>query len=92
MTKSSYDKILLWAFLAGFLFVAVPYFYSTFFMTHPNGQNITFNVTGIVNATNSSIVSIQFECIKFCKEVAYSSGNSYLEKCWSQCANLGVNR
>jgi hypothetical protein len=52
-------------------------------------QNVTLNVVGIVNATNSSMVSIQMECIRFCGEdLAYSS-NDKVKLCWEQCAGLG---
>ena len=47
-------------------------------------KEIKFNIVGIVNATNSSIVSIQFECIKFC-----SNNEQYPENCYEQCAKLG---
>ena len=50
--------------------------------------NVTFNVTGVVNATNSSTIQIHFECIKFCgKDLAYSS-NDKVKLCWEQCADL----
>lgn len=57
---------------------------------HPEPQrNITFNVVGIVNATNSSLVQIQFECIKFCgKDLDYVN-NDKVKLCWEQCSELG---
>lgn len=54
----------------------------------PQDQEITFNVVGIINATNSSIVSIYFECIKYCTKEAYSDYNR-MNKCYEQCGKLG---
>jgi hypothetical protein len=52
--------------------------------------NITFNVTGITNATNSSLIAIHFECIKFCSNEFYGSDASYrLNLCYTECSRIG---
>ncbi len=46
--------------------------------------NIIFNVTGIVNATNSSIAIVQLDCIKYCIDNVrdeYDSKNDCMDRC-----------
>lgn len=54
----------------------------------PPQQEIIFNVTGIVNATNSSVVSFQFECIKYCIDKRMTE---YENSCIDKCLELGKN-
>ena len=58
------------------------------FFPHDNSGTITIQVTGIVNATNSSIVSIHFECIKYCIDHVSTEYNNR-EKCYEQCEKIG---
>lgn len=50
-----------------------------------SNKTITFNVTGVMNATNaSSLVQIHFECIKYC-----TRNSGYVTRCYEQCEKLG---
>lgn len=53
-------------------------------------QNVTFHVIGLANSTNTTtLVQLQFECIKFCgTDLAYPS-NEKIRQCWEQCEKLG---
>jgi len=64
-----------------FIFVVVKSFY-------PEKETpITFQVVGISGAVNNStLVSLHYECIKYC---AGHVTNSYMDNCWNQCAQLG---
>jgi hypothetical protein len=52
-------------------------------------ETITFNVTGIVNATNSSIISLQAECVKLCINKQDSMEGYEEDRCFSACAKIG---
>jgi hypothetical protein len=52
-------------------------------------HNITLNIIGIDNATNSSIVSIHFECLKVCNK-QFSNDGSKLRDCWKECEKIGM--
>jgi len=94
MTQSTFNKILTPVFLIFLLIIGSVWIGNTIYgSTHPelNKKEITFNVVGIVNATNSSIINIQFECIKYCIDEVTSS-YSQQEKCWDECAKLGNNQ
>lgn len=48
-------------------------------------QKITFNVVGITDPKNATtLVQIQFECIKYC-----SIHEDYPGSCWKECEKLG---
>lgn len=56
---------------------------------HDNQKVFTFNVVGLTNSTNSSIVQIHFECIKFCiNNMEDGTGAQY--RCYDECAKLGT--
>ena len=74
------------AIILAVIFLTEGAFY-TYKQIYPNPTpTITFNVTGVVNATNSSIISIQFECIKYC--IDHTNTNWY-QDCWKECSSLG---
>lgn len=90
---STTDKLLVPIFIVSIIILGSVWATKAIYdMRHPelNKKEITFNVVGIVNATNSSIVSIQFECIKYCIYELKNDGYNYLEDCYKQCANLGL--
>lgn len=70
--------------IMGVAIIAIPLFFSG----NNDSKKIEMNVTGIVNATESSVVVIQYECIKMCVE-EMSDGTYGQDKCFEQCENLG---
>lgn len=80
-------------FFAFMFIVLVAAAVSIFFLPfnrHDSNQVVTFNITGIVNSTNiSSLVSLHYECIKWCAEHHDLTGYTVADKCWEQCASLG---
>lgn len=53
-------------------------------------QVIRFEVTGIINSTNAtSLVSFQYECIKFCVDELKNFDKDRQYKCYEQCSKLG---
>jgi hypothetical protein len=61
--------------------------FNTFFKSSQNAD-ITLNVVGIVNVTNSSLISLHYECIKYCEHEATYNAQQTVD-CWNQCALLG---
>ena len=83
--KTTIDRIILLCFIVLLLVLSIA---AIIYMFKPaKSTNITFNVTGVTNATNSSIVSVHFECIQFCAK-QYGQ-TSYAKECWEQCLTLG---
>jgi hypothetical protein len=93
MKEQTFSRIVMSAIVITLLIAAITYSYNSFFNEdYKSHQNIVFNVTGIINATNSSIISIQYECIQFCgsDNLNYQSA-SLISTCWKECAKLGEN-
>jgi hypothetical protein len=88
--ESTFDKYMMPIFLIGLLIIGFVWVGKTIYeFKHPEPQQeIKFNVVGIVNATNSSIVTFQFECVKFCANKFYEGGNK-MDSCFGQCEKLG---
>jgi hypothetical protein len=71
------------------IFVIVWLVLSAFINISKNGsdQTINFNITGIVNSTNTTtIAQIHFECIKYC--IGHTNVDYYSD-CWKECSTLG---
>lgn len=87
---STFDKMFIPIFFVGILIMGGVWVGKTvYYIYHPpQDQEITFNVVGIVNATNSSIVSLHFECIKYCID-KINTEYTNRDKCYEQCARLG---
>jgi hypothetical protein len=58
-------------------------------MTGKKEESITFNVVGITNNSNSSLVQLHFECIKYCV-YHLTSGTNAQYRCYDECAKLGT--
>ena len=87
---STFDKIFMPVFLVVIITTSLVWAGKTVYYIYnpPQNKEVTFNVVGIVNATNSSIVSIHFECIKFCvNQIGHGLEAQY--KCYEQCEKLG---
>jgi len=62
---------------------------TTYKIFNPTDEKITFNVIGITNSSNATtIVSLHFECIKYCIDHTSNEYNSR-DKCYQECSLLG---
>ena len=95
MVKSLFDKIIPYVFLL-FVFWTLTTFslYVYHEYTTPVEDNVvTLNVVGIVNGTNATtLVSTQFECIKFCGQDLHYASAEAIRNCMDQCIKLGVDQ
>jgi hypothetical protein len=69
-------------------YVALQFFYIYNPQMRPPVKNntVTF-VTGITNSEDpSTLVSLHFECIKYCQTHV---ADSYMQDCWNECSKLG---
>lgn len=91
--KSTIKKIEERFILYGFLVVGIMVLISLIIgiFREPSSQTINFNVTGVINSSNSSLVSLHLDCIKYCQENE-NSGYSELKMCYEQCSSLGRER
>lgn len=53
----------------------------------PVPDSISINVTGVVNATNSSIVSFHLQCLENCNNHFFDSWDK-LNICYDACENI----
>ncbi len=53
--------------------------------------NININVTGIVNATNSTISLVQLDCIKYCIDNV-ETNYDYQGDCMDRCLKIGETK
>lgn len=49
--------------------------------------SVTFNVTGVTNITNSTVISFGIECTELCNHRFYDSSQK-LELCYDQCTKV----
>lgn len=57
---------------------------------NPQEYSVAINVTGLTNATNSSIAIVQLDCIKYCID-RVSTNYDYQGKCMDRCLKIGEN-
>jgi hypothetical protein len=91
-TRDSFEWIQIFGIymlgIAFVVYVALQFFY----IYNPSIKNntVTFEVTGITNSENAStLVSLHYECIKYCNNEYGSSSLSYIQLCFNECSKLG---
>ena len=93
MTESNFDQKLFRFMMVAIIVVAIVWMgVSVYKSFQPRQQEkFIFEVVGITNSTNATtLVSLHYDCIKFCADRFWSSdSSSRLKDCWEQCKTLG---
>lgn len=89
---STFDKLFIPIFFTAILIIGGVWSFKTIYeMKNPelNKKEVTFNVVGVVNATNSSVIALHLECIKYCVDELKDIGQNAMTNCFNQCKELG---